>query len=149
MKKTIFALALICTALSCDYLSVVPPEQADLDDMITDNATALNHLYGCYGYVQGEIRIFPDFTAIDGGGTDESVAPQEWGHLGSLVKYNMLTPEYITATGLATNRYPWTNCFNAIGYCNLFLKNMAETSADIDPELRQQYIAAESAAVSI
>ncbi len=141
MKKFLYTVALIACAVSCDYLSVVPPEQPDLDDMITDNATALNHLYSCYGYLQEEIRIFPDFTSIDGGGTDESVAPQEWGHLGSLVKYNMLTPEYITATGLATNRYPWTNCYNAIGYCNLFLKNMEETKAEIDPELRQQYLA--------
>lgn len=141
MKKILLASALLCSVLSCDYLSVIPPEQADLDDLITDNATALNHLYGCYGYIQEEIRLFPDFTSIDGGGTDESVAPQEWGHLGSLVKYNMLTPEYITATGLATNRYPWTNCYNAIGYCNLFLKNMEETTAEIDPQLRQQYVA--------
>lgn len=141
MKKIFSIVLVLFGVISCDYLSVVPPEQPDLDDMITDNATALNHLYGCYGYLQEEIRIFPDFTSIDGGGTDESVAPQEWGHLGSLVKYNMLTPEYITATGLATNRYPWTNCYNAIGYCNLFLKNMAETKAELDPELRQQYIA--------
>lgn len=141
MKKISTALALVFTVLSCDYLSVVPPEQADLDDMITDNDSALEHLYSCYGILQEDIRLFPDFTSIDGGGTDESVSPQEWGHLGSLVKYNMLTPEYITATGLATNRYPWTNCYNALGYCNLFLKNMDETDAYIDPELRQQYIA--------
>ena len=141
MKKILFAIAVLLSVFSCDYLSVVPPEQADLDDMITDNATALNHLYGCYGFLQEDIRIFPDFTSIDGGGTDECVAPQEWGHLGSLVKYNMLTPEYISQTELATNRYPWTNCYNAIGYCNLFLKNMDETTADIDPELRQQYMA--------
>ena len=81
MKKIIIASALVFTVLSCNYLSVVPPEQADLDDMITDNATALNHLYGCYGFLQEEIRIFPDFTSIDGGGTDESVSPQEWGHV--------------------------------------------------------------------
>lgn len=141
MKKILYTAAVLLCVASCNYLSVVPPEQADLDDMISDNATALNHLYGCYGYMQDEIRLFPDFTSIDGGGTDETVSPQEWGHLGSLVKYSMLTPEYITATGLATNRYPWTNCYNAIGYCNLFLKNMEETKAEIDPELRQQYVA--------
>jgi hypothetical protein len=141
MKKILLALAITCTAISCDYLSVIPPEQADLDDLITDNATALNHLYGCYGFLLEEIRIFPDFTSLDGGGTDECVEPQEWGHMCSLVRYNMLTPEYITADNLQTNRYPWTNLYNAIGYCNLFLKNMEETKAELDPELRQQYIA--------
>ena len=74
MKKIFTAIAFVFTVLSCDYLSVVPPEQADLDDMITDNATALNHLYGCYGYMQDEIRLFPDFTSIDGGGTDSSLS---------------------------------------------------------------------------
>ncbi len=138
MKKILLALTLLCTALSCDYLSVVPPEQVDLDDMITDNATALNHLYSCYGILQVGRRIFPQ-TNVLVSGTDEFVQPQEWQNLASLVQFNAITPEWIDVEW--PNGYDWTRLYTAIGYCNLFLKNMAETKAEIDPVLREQYIA--------
>ena len=138
MKKILLILALASTVFSCNYLSVVPPEQVDLDDMITDNATALNHLYSCYGILQVGRRIFPQ-TNVLGSGTDEFVQPQEWQNLASLVQYNAITPEWIDSEW--PNGYDWTRLYTAIGYCNLFLKNMAETKADLDPELREQYIA--------
>lgn len=138
MKRILLTIVLACSALSCDYLSVVPPEQVDLDDMITDNTTALNHLYSCYGILQVGRRIFPQ-TNVLGSGTDEFVQPQEWQNLASIVQYNAITPEWIDSEW--PNGYDWTRLYTAIGYCNLFLKNMAETKADLDPELREQYIA--------
>ena len=38
---------------SCDYLDVVPIETADVDDMLKTQVDALEYLYGCYGFVQG------------------------------------------------------------------------------------------------
>ena len=41
-------------AASCEYLDVVPVETPDRDDMLTDPASALRYLYGCYGPIQNE-----------------------------------------------------------------------------------------------
>ena len=51
-NATVTLLFAAATLSSCDYLDVVPPEQADIKDMIINDQTALQNLYSCYGYLQ-------------------------------------------------------------------------------------------------
>ena len=138
MKKnniiTIFTSLLIC---SCSYLDVVPPEQPDLDDILTDNESVLDMVYSCYGYIEGRGLNPNCYTMLTGGGTDECVAPQEWGNLGSKAQWGAITPSSINDT----YNYPWRPCYSAIGYCNLFLKLLDEYNPTVTPSDRQMYIA--------
>ena len=45
---TLLSLAMTCSMTSCDYLDIVPPEQADLQDANKDRAGTLGFLYSCY-----------------------------------------------------------------------------------------------------
>jgi hypothetical protein len=59
--KVVIILVTVCFN-SCDYLDVVPPEQANTDDMMIDDQTTLRNLYACYGYLQNgslEFVVFP------------------------------------------------------------------------------------------
>lgn len=125
------------TLISCDYLDVVPPEQADLDDMMINDQTTLNNLYSCYGYIQRGDCDLPDYRAIDGGGSDETIRPQEWQGLGSMAQWNGITPSSINTDA----RYPWKVWYNAIGYCNQFLNLIETPKLDLDPQAKAQYIA--------
>lgn len=121
---------------SCNYLDVVPPEQPDTDDMIIDNQTALRNLYSCYGYLQNGGADMP-YQRIDATGTDEVVCPQEWQNLGSRVQWNAITPSSINDDG----GYAWVVWYNAIGYCNQFLKLIEENNPVMKPNDKEQYIA--------
>ncbi len=130
----ILASILVC---SCSYLDVVPPEQPDLDDILTDNESVMDMVYSCYGYINGRGLNPNCYTMITGGGTDECVAPQEWGNLGSKAQWGAITPSSINDT----YNYPWRPCYSAIGYCNLSLKLLDEYEPSITPADRQMYIA--------
>ena len=122
---------------SCNYLDVVPVEQADTKDMMIDNATTLNNLYACYGYLQNGGQDLADYWSIDGGGTDETVRPQEWQTFSSRAQWNAITPSSINTD----KTYPWNIWYNAIGYCNQFLKLIEENNPTLNPNDKEQYIA--------
>lgn len=141
MKNIKIALRILLAAAlalpSCNYLDVVPPEQADLDDMMKDNNAVINNLYSCYGYIQNNGLSPMSYSRISGGGADEVVCPQEWGNLGQMAQWNSITPSTINNN----NSYPWFACYNAIGYCNQFLKQLDELNPDITAAEKQQYVA--------
>lgn len=137
IMNSLFAAVLLSCLNSCNYLNVVPPEQADVKDMMVDNASTLNCLYGCYGYLQHGGTDPMNYGHIDGGGTDEVVMPQEWQGRGSSAQWNSITPSSINGD----NGYPWVIWYRAIGDCNQFLKLIDEYNPPIDASLKQQYIA--------
>ena len=54
--KKIAGIALLstcCCMTSCDYLDVVPPEQATLGDAVTTTESTLGFLYSCYSGITG------------------------------------------------------------------------------------------------
>lgn len=112
-------------------------EQADTKDMMIDNATTLNNLYACYGYLQNGGQDLADYWSIDGGGTDETVRPQEWQTFSSRAQWNAITPSSINTD----KTYPWNIWYNAIGYCNQFLKLIEENNPTLNPNDKEQYIA--------
>lgn len=126
-------LAALALTTSCNYLNVIPVEQPDTGDMIIDNSTALNFLYGCYGYLQNS-----DYDTRQGdlpdSGCDEAVCPQEWERTSSKIQWGYYTPASI-------GDFAWGHWYTAIGYCNLFLKRIEENNPDIDPNKKAEYIA--------
>ena len=144
MKKyNILSKAIICitafgtlTITSCNYLDVVPPEQADTKDMMINDATTLQNLYSCYGYIQHGGADLPEYMTIDNGGSDETVRPQEWQGMGSRTQWNAITPSSINND----SNYPWVIWYNAIGYCNQFLSLIQNEKLNLNPNDKAQYI---------
>lgn len=81
IKKIRFIGAIIVASIlsftSCDYLDVVPPEQAGLKDAMKDQDAALGFLYSCYGGVRNPMNYTSLFAS-----TDEYALPELWNHDG-------------------------------------------------------------------
>ena len=80
---TLLSLAMTCSMTSCDYLDIVPPEQADLQDANKDRAGTLGFLYSCYAGVMNPMT----YTGLEMG-SDEYVLPRLWQHAGQKVQWN-------------------------------------------------------------
>ena len=77
--KNIIRVSLILAALSfnlvsCDYLDVVPPEQAGLQDATKTRRSTLGFLFTCYAGLQA-VDTPIDHTAALCGSTDEYALP--------------------------------------------------------------------------
>lgn len=128
----------LCCLISCDYLDVVPTEQADIKDMMTNEQSTFKYLYGCYGYIQAmnDQKIFPlSYETIDCGGTDETVRPEVWQNPSSLYQWNSVSPSSGQSNGL------WNYTYEAIGYCNQFIKDMNDYNPKIDEATKKNYLA--------
>lgn len=119
---------------SCDYLDVIPTEQADTKDMVIDNLSALKMLYSCYSYMQQPQNNAINYEAIEGE-NDETVCPQEWGSMGQKAQWNAITPSSINGS----SSYPWVYLYNGIGYCNQFLELLKDNNPDLTPQAKAQY----------
>ena len=80
--KNIVRVGLIVTALSfnlvsCDYLDVVPPEQAGLQDATKTRKSTLGFLFTCYAGLQEDDSPIGHTSALNGS-TDEFALPIEW-----------------------------------------------------------------------
>jgi hypothetical protein len=138
MKKIIYRfivlIGLFPMALlqSCDFLDVVPPEQADLDDSMRDADAVLRFLYGCYG----EIPYLPRVDYLCD--TDERAEPQILNSFGQTIAYNQLN----SSTVWKNNDEAWKGTYRAIGYVNLFRKQLSESEPlGVTPEMKQEYLA--------
>ncbi len=119
-KSIATALLIVSGSLtSCDYLDVVPPEQASLPDATkTENAT-LGFLYSCYAAVPNTGNYSGQ---TENGGVDEYTIPGEWGE----ASISMATNNFTTA---ASPEWKWGNYYRYIGQCHLFLQQLEKTSA--------------------
>ena len=75
LKNIATGLALSIAMASCDYLDVVPPEQATLPDTMKDREDAVNFINSCYVAVE-QTTPFP--YSIYEWSTDETVNPPLW-----------------------------------------------------------------------
>lgn len=137
IRRIVMAVAMVFCICSCNYLDIVPPETAQQKDMMIDNPTTLKYLYGCYGFIDNTNISGVLYNTIDGGGDDATVRPQEWEGAGSYAQYGYFTP----VSAGTTNKYPWRDLYNAIGYCNEFLANLEKYNPSIDSNNRENYIA--------
>lgn len=127
MKNNIIVKVLLLAALSaglssCSWLDVVPPETADVEDMLRNKNDALHFLYSCYSasaYYNGYNNIGGIETSVD-----ETVNPLLWGRTGQQVSWNQMSPTY--KSNWSVMDMPWNLVYNGIGQCHLFVKMLDE-----------------------
>ena len=117
LKKHIQIICLLTLAfVSCNYLDVVPPETADFKDTMKDREAALGFLYSCYaGFPTLYSNYEGDYYQAS---TDEFALPPLWNLIGQLVSWNLVSP--------TNSAGPWSTCYNNLGQCHIFLKELDE-----------------------
>ena len=81
-----------CCLTSCNFLDVVPPEQAGLGDAVKKPESTLGFLYSCYAGIKGSSNPIT-YTGMEAASTDEFVFPELWGHSGQRAGWGLLTPD--------------------------------------------------------
>ncbi|GAA6530153.1 starch-binding protein [Segatella asaccharophila] len=116
LKKHIQIICLLTLVLtSCNYLDVVPPETADLKDTMKDREAALEFLYSCYA---GIPSLFTDALYQYYNSSDEFALPPLWVKDAQKVSWNEVSPTNTVG--------PWNTCYNNLGQCHIFLKELDE-----------------------
>lgn len=110
-KSSIIFLAVCSMMTSCDFLEIVPEEQATLEDATRNPESTLGFLYSCYNGVRN-----PHQNNIEGA-ADEYVAPEPWNGSAQKIAYGLFTPEN-NVDNL------WQNFYRYIGQTNLFLREI-------------------------
>lgn len=95
---------------ACDYLDVVPPEQATVGDTMKDRNNAIGFINSCYMAVQ-LTTPFPYQTYE--WSTDEAVNSPEWNLDGQKSSWNLWSDSYAPSL--------WDACYNYIGHSHMFL----------------------------
>lgn len=111
---------------SCNYLEVIPPEQANLDDTMKDANAVRNFLYSCYNGVENTITM-------DNPSVDETTNSIELNSGLQKLSYNQLSSSVI-------DYGYWHNAYNAIGQCHLFLQQLEKSNPlGVDEAMKTQY----------
>lgn len=97
------------TLVSCDFLDIVPPEQATLNDATKNADLTLNFLYSCYASV---------WNPLTPNATDEHAWPASWGGPHRYVSYGLCSPANVYDNGR------WTDFYKSINQTNLFLREV-------------------------
>lgn len=135
MASLVAGLAILSGMTSCSYLDVVPVETPDRDDMLTDPASALRYLYGCYGPIQNEKTQKMRYSNYHFG-SDEFVECVSVYDDFRRFQGNQITGHNAALYGV------WNDLINGIGYCNQFLSDISHAEIpNFDMRDRSQYIA--------
>ena len=111
---------------ACNYLEVIPPEQANLDDTMKDANAVRNFLYSCYNGVENTITM-------DNPSVDETTNSIELNSGLQKLSYNQLSSSVI-------DYGYWHNAYNAIGQCHLFLQQLEKSNPlGVDEAMKTQY----------
>ncbi len=113
---------------SCDFLDVVPPEQAELPDATKTVESTLGFLYSCYAGVRNPMP----YTDIEAS-ADEYALPPLWMHTSHKAAYDLNTPQ-------SSLDHRWGRFYRFIGQTLLFLKELDKTNVVTD-EKRKEWIA--------
>lgn len=121
INHSFWMVLLMIIMVSCNYLDVVPPETADFKDTMKDRQAALGFLYSCYTNVENEFgfegRSFYE-------SADEFALPPLWNWTSQTLAWGELTKTGSGSDFGGTG--PWQDCYNELGYCNLFLRELNE-----------------------
>lgn len=124
------ALSCVLSLHSCDFLEIVPPEQADLDDATQTSDDTYGFLASCYNGIINPLR----YTGTESS-ADEYVCPPLWNNAGQRISYGMRNPN-----DPCDDR--WTTPYKYIGQTLLFLQELPK--ADEVPEYMKQQWEAEA-----
>lgn len=117
LNKLIIGACVVASSLtSCNYLDVVPVEQADLDDASKKPELTLAYLYSCYSGLNKWNPV--DYYNEDVASTDEFILPPSWNG----DAYNIQTNQRSSATG---GGWTWRYCgYDPIRTCHMFLETI-------------------------
>lgn len=120
-------LTLSCGMLmtSCNFLEIVPPEQADLDDATQNSDATYGFLASCYNGIINPLRYVGTEAS-----TDEFVLPPLWNTAGQRVAYGMRNPN-----DPCDDR--WTTPYKYIGQTLLFLQELPKAKGVPEDMMRQ------------
>lgn len=110
---------------SCEFLDIVPPEQATLKDATQTEESTLGFLFSCYNNVWNPLKINT---------TDEYTFPAQWGGHHRYMSYGLVTPNNL----YDDNR--WLYFWQSINRTNLFLRELegAQCSEESKDEMRAE-----------
>lgn len=120
----ILMVSVCCSMISCDYLDVVPPEQAELPDATKDPEATLGFLYSCYAGIRNPI----DYTVSEAS-TDEFALPELWGHRGHLISYDQNLPN--------NPDHRWGSLYRFVGQSHLFLQELKNAPGLTDQQRKE------------
>lgn len=125
--KAALLLCMLSSGLtSCDYLDVVPPEQADLADATKDREATLGFLFSCYGGIRNPMN----YQSVEAA-SDEYVMPILWNNGPQRITWDLNTPAAIA------DGWSWGNNFyRFIGQCHLFLKELPNAKGITEDDRR-------------
>lgn len=124
-KIALLSLALCGGASSCDYLDVVPPEQASLPDATKDPESTLGFLFSCYAGVRNPFS----YLTVEAG-ADEYVLPPLWNTGSQKITWDLNLPTNIA------DGWSWGSNYKYIGQCLLFLRQLPEAKGVTDEQKR-------------
>jgi hypothetical protein len=136
-KLKVAALAVAAGAFlgvtSCNYLDVVPAEQATLKDAMKTYNTAKGFLYSCYNPMTGNHNdLLSNFYLSEfSTSTDEYIIPETW-NVGGEGYYLLIAKNTATASNLGTGTGEasfWNKYYTAIGQCLLFEEQLESVGA--------------------
>lgn len=116
---------------SCQFLDIVPPEQASLEDATNNADNTEKFLYSCYAAIQqlGTPIAYTNSTSS----ADEFALPQLWGGTVFNYAYDLV----INNTG---GDQRWNRYYDSIGQIHLFLREL-ENARDVSQDLKDQWTA--------
>ncbi len=138
IKFKILTLALAAVSLtnaSCDYLDVVPPEQPNLKDAMSNHDRALGFLHSCYAGTDLDKPV--SYLSSVNSSTDETTLPYEW-------SADSQWDDYATDNVTPINQdWIWGAAYKYVGQCLLFMQQLDATQGVdyITAEERKQWTA--------
>lgn len=116
------ALASCLTVASCDFLDIIPPEQATLSDATKDAQRTQSFMLSCYANL---------FNPLAPNVTDEYAWPAPWGGPHRYVSYGLQTPASINDDGR------WAKFYRSINQCYLFLREVEHAQGCTEEQIAQ------------
>lgn len=104
---------------SCNYLDVAPVETASFKDVMKDRSSIIDFLYSCYSGIPSASEYDTPWKLYYSS-ADEYALPPLYGKAAQVMAWGEISSTN-TAWGL-----PWTECYDRIGYCHLFIKALNE-----------------------
>lgn len=111
--KFLLSIALIFSIVSCDYLDIVPDERPTDKDAMEDFEAARRYLYSCYSYLPRPNNLSDSMELLT---ADELVSTTD-----NFKFFTFMKGNYTPSNPVLSH---WTQFYNGIRQCYLFLSNI-------------------------
>ena len=118
-----------CCLTSCNFLDVVPPEQASLKDATKTPEATKGFLYSCYTGIKDD-QVVWQYTNMEGS-ADEYALPPLWNTNGQKLAWGLFNSTNYGA-------WRWGNVYQYIGQCHLFLSQL-ENAQGVSEALKKEW----------